>query len=152
MADIKRLYVAVFLDEESKAKLLKAAPPKHVNVYGEHLTLAFGRHMKEIYPIGEVMHLKVRSVREDDRGQAVVIERSNELHDWLWAEQTPHITISCAVGIKPVYSNELLKLQIGDGSSWKDRMFDLELSGVVDWFPRTSKEIPNEAVPVPNVG
>lgn len=146
----KPLYVAIFLDEESKAALLKAFPPKHVNVYGEHMTLAFGRHMEPPYPVGEKYSLEVIAAYEDDRGQAVTVKEVFG-NVKVWAEQTPHITISCAIGIKPVYSNEVIKMPnpkfvyglIGDG---------LKLTGSLDYFPRTPKEAISAAVPLPNKG
>lgn len=140
----KRLYVAIFLDEASKELLLKTFPPKHVNVYGEHMTLAFGRHMEPEYPVGGEFELEVVAAYEDDRGQAVLVKGvGSNIDKYVWVDQLPHITISCAVGIKPVYSNEVIKMPnpffvygvLGEG---------LKLKGVLDYFPRTPKEVVNE--------
>lgn len=148
------VYVAIFLDEESKAALLKAFPPKHVNVYGEHMTLAFGRHMEPTYPLGEEFELVVLASYEDARGQAVTV-KGIKANQWIWVDQIPHITISCAVGIKPMYSNDLIRgpMQPGDPELIiRPDHNALKLKGILDYFPRTPKEAPNAVVPLPNVG
>lgn len=153
MPPTKRLYVAIFLDEESKAALLKAFPPKHVNVYGEHMTLAFGRHMEPEYPVGSEFELEVLAAYEDDRGQAVRVKGvGSNIDKHVWVDQVPHITISCAVGIKPVYSNEVIKMPNPFFVYMEGVSKPLKLKGVLDYFPRTPKEIPNAAVPVSNEG
>lgn len=68
----------------------------------------------------------------DNRGQCITIYKSPELIGLLWEKQVPHVTISCADGIKPFYSNELLNNM--------DSMIQhkaITLSGVLDYFPRT---------------
>src|SRR5687767_3819611 len=94
----KPVYAAIFLDEESKEKLLSAQPPRHKNVYGEHVTLAFGRHLREKYPIGDEIEFRTSHHFADERGQcfSVSLFENKELKELLWEEQIPHVTISCA--------------------------------------------------------
>ena len=149
MAPTKRLYVAIFLDEASKEALLRAVPPKHVNVYGEHMTLAFGRHMQEIYPLGLEVELEVAAIFEDERGQAVTIEKTDLFRSLLWEQQSPHITLSCGIGVKPNYSNELIK---GTAKTLYTLGHGPKLKGILDYFPRTPKEAVIDQVPTDPVG
>jgi len=106
----RTLYWAVKLNNESIAKLLSSCPPIHPNVYAEHLTLAFKPTDEEedywAKRHGDAVTLHVNKFAFDNRGQAVMasgIERSRG--------GITHITISCANGVSPVYSNELLASQ-----------------------------------------
>lgn len=104
------MYWAVLLDEESKNELLDRIPPKHPNVYGEHMTITFQPNKKldaELMELlGKEIEVYIISVHSDEKGQAVgaystEIDRKDR--------GIGHITISCANGTKPVYSNDLLE-------------------------------------------
>lgn len=128
----KPLYVALFLEEASKRMLLEVVRPKHVTVYGEHMTLAFGRHMRANYPIGRTFSIRALSSHEDELGQCVRVDPGG-IGPYLWEKQIPHITISCAEKVKPFYSMEMLekdtpiKTHLGLG---------LWLNAVLDYHPR----------------
>jgi hypothetical protein len=99
------LYYAIYLNEESKQKLLAAVPPIHKNVFAEHITVAFKPSPSVAYWLerarsAEYIEFTVISVVLDDKGQAVRIEEPLRVDDGV-----PHITISCAENTKPVYSN-----------------------------------------------
>lgn len=126
-------YVGYFLSEEAKKYLLKVAPPKHPNVFADHLTLAFGRHMGGPYPIGQIEELEVIGELSDERGQCVIV-RPDNVKEWLAPNQSPHITISCADGIRPIYSNELLKCSPQE--LWRK---PLHLLSIMDFSPRTEE-------------
>lgn len=101
------IYWAVKLDMESVAKLVSHFPPRHPNVYAEHVTVAFSpteEQERQLVPqCGQAVSLQVVAVAQDDKGQAVVVSGVDRLNPG-----TPHITISCADGVRPVYSNTLL--------------------------------------------
>ena len=62
---------------------------------------------------------------EDEKGQAIAIQCPLPC-----GNPIPHITISVANGVTPVYSNELL-------SKNKQPCKSLSLNGIVDTFPRS---------------
>lgn len=127
------VYAAVFLTEDSKRRLLEKVPPKHPNVYAEHMTLGFGRHLKEKYPLGEVIEILATTIHEDERGQCVGVW-PGDAAPLFWESQQPHITVSCAEGVKPFYSNELIANYKPNETS---RLTNIILHGVVDYHPRT---------------
>ena len=72
--------------------------------FRHHMTIKFKPSVEEVVslPIGQDVTLKIVGYASDDRGQAVLVagvDSTNEL---------PHITVSTAEGVSPVYSNELL--------------------------------------------
>ena len=104
------IYSAILIDESDKAKLL--ADSIHPNKYGEHVTLHyFGNNGGTDTPYaGTRVELTLKKHYSDDRGDAWTVECDdasvNEIKD---DAQTLHITVSCADGTKPVYSNQLIK-------------------------------------------
>jgi len=96
--------LVVHLDEETKAKLKELAI--HPKVHCHHITLAY-RPSQEVYDryarwLDKSVHFTIVEIVTDELGQAVVvkgIETENPI---------AHITISCAEGTPPVYSNTLL--------------------------------------------
>ncbi len=141
------IYVGFFLPPKEREKLLKVVTPKHVHVFADHLTLAFGRHMEkpEHYFVKHMAPLNIIGEVSDDRGQCVIASRAH-IDRWLAPNQQPHITISCAKGIKPFYSNDLILQSLSTFSSnegsrviWKEPVL---LMAMLDFFPRTA-EFPN---------
>jgi|SRR6267154_1973371 len=126
----KPVYAALFLTQESKKELLEVVLPKHPMVYGEHITMAFGRHLREKYPIGEQVEVTVSTVFEDGRGQCVAAD-PGPIRELFWDQQVPHVTISCAEGVKPFYSMDLMK----DAGSVRGKV-ELKLKTIVDYHPR----------------
>jgi len=103
----KTIYWAVHLWDESKERLLKKYKPYHPNVYAEHMTIVFNPTPEQdeilMKQIGNSCTLMVTGFGLDDKGDAVVVTGQRRLDGGI-----PHITISCADGTKPVYSNKLL--------------------------------------------
>lgn len=95
------IYNAFVLTDSSISKLKNIFPPVHTNLYYHHVTINFG--VKE-YPknLGDMVTAYVIGYAEDENGQAVVVNGIESKNKY------PHITLSCAEGIKPVYSNVLL--------------------------------------------
>jgi hypothetical protein len=100
---MKLIYKAVLLTPESKAKLMATFPPSFDETFYHHMTIEFG--IKQIdNDVGSEVELKVTGYKRDDKGEAVVVQGVPRKDG-----KTPHITLSVAPGVKPVYSNELMK-------------------------------------------
>ncbi len=130
------VYLGAFLTDASRAALLAAYPAIHANVHAGHMTIRFRPSNLEVEnaPIGRVVRLQVLAVYHDERGQVALVTGVVSKND------DEHVTISCAGGVSPVYSNELLKNKF-DTSAVKRALCDtpLFLEAVIDVFPRTVK-------------
>lgn len=125
------IYTAVFLTAESAEELKEWAN----QTIGELLPKTFCHHMTVAFRpkdglgdlvVGQEVELKVVAVAGDDKGQAVEVVGFDSNN------AVPHITISCAEGVSPVYSNELLAARIAvEGPT---------LKGVVGYFDGKSKQ------------
>lgn len=125
------IYWAVKLDDASRAALLTKFPAAHPTVYAEHMTIVFGPSdnvdkalMQEC---GTDVRLEVVGYGSDDKGQAVVV-RSDTVSRI--GGGIAHVTISCANGTRPVYSNTLLQ------KHWDSVSPSLNLSGVIARFTK----------------
>jgi hypothetical protein len=107
MENDKTIYWAILLWEESRKQLLEICKPQHPNVYAEHMTIVFKPTQEQdemlMKQIGTLRTLIVTGFGLDNKGDAVVVTGERRLDGGI-----PHITISCADGTKPFYSNELL--------------------------------------------
>ena len=82
--------------------------PIHKNVFNKHITVIFKADQDETADlVGKEATVKLISHHKDEKGQAVKVE----IPEWLkkLSNREPHITISCAEGTKPMYSNDLIK-------------------------------------------
>lgn len=111
------IYTGVFLQEYDRAKILEAFPPKHPNVYADHVTFWFKpnpEEVRKIYemnsPVTQEIYIKVVGYAEDEKAQAILVEFPHvDLTKFEIKNKLLHITISCADGVSPAYSNELLE-------------------------------------------
>lgn len=94
-------YTALFIFDQEE--LFKMFPPKHIHVFGHHLTLEFNPSDFNGIKVGKKSNLKIIARVYDDKGDALLIEtdRSKKTH--------PHITLSCAEGIRRSYSDEMIE-------------------------------------------
>lgn len=106
----KVLYTGIFLDVSSRDRLLhwwksKVRVPFHARVLADHMTIEFKPSPDEVerLTLGEKASLKVTGWAADEKGQAVVVESGIQS-----TNQQPPITVACAPGISPVYSNSLV--------------------------------------------
>lgn len=116
------LYTGIFLDDFSRIRLLHKFPPIHSNVYADHVTLRFRPSPEEVLHLdhwtddhGDRVELVPVRLVSDDKGQALEVSPfniptfySSESNLPKNPQQILHITISCADGVSPVYSNKLL--------------------------------------------
>ncbi len=108
MNDQNVYYTGFFIDDPQK--LFSMFKPKHNNLYGHHSTNKYKPRSLDGVSVGKKVLLKIIGRAYDDKGDALLIE-----NDWSENEY-PHITLSCADGTTPQYSNELLKNSVIDGS------------------------------------
>lgn len=126
MAKKRQGYYAVVLDEKSSNALKALAV--HPVVHCHHLTLAFnpdiGDHDDICWSryIGGILDLYVTGMAKDDRGQAVFVPKTPS------SNKFPHVTVSCAEGTPPVYSNELLERVAEEG---RLEPMDMKLTGII---------------------
>ena len=93
-------YTAYFVNNPEKLLLL--FPTKHKNTYAHHSTNAYQPTSIEHVEVGKNARLKIIGRVFDDKGDALLVENSKS------ANEFSHITISCADGVAPKYSNELI--------------------------------------------
>lgn len=124
--------VTIELSEVSKKRLALLFEKAHETWYGGHLTVAFKPDPEMAKYLGALIGTEAKLTAighvADERGQAVVI-REQLRHD----PGTPHITLSCALGTTPKYSNEMIQKlwvdsKVRDGSVF-DLKVPLELTG-----------------------
>lgn len=101
------IFWGVLLWKKSQKKLLEVYKPQHPNIYAEHMTIVFNPTEEQnkafMEQIGMPKTLTVTGIKCDDKCDAVVVTGERRLNGGI-----PHITISCADGVKPFYSNKLL--------------------------------------------
>jgi hypothetical protein len=106
----KPMNVAVCAVLSPAARKILEALACHEEVHCHHLTIFFKPtedNIKAIFSghIGRPVTLKVIGIVTDNRGQAVIVEPLTGMP----SNRRAHITVSCADGTKPVYSNELIE-------------------------------------------
>ena len=123
-------YIALVLDEQSKLELLKRCSPKHSKVFAHHITLVFSPtaevRRRFVDFLGKREFFEICVEVSDSKGHAVSVKLGDELPCY---NNQPHVTISCAEGTKPVYSNELLKRM--DGTYESKDLGNVTLCGTV---------------------
>lgn len=90
--------------------------PAHANKHYHHVTLAYGN--VDVLPnfIGQKVTFVADRYYCNEKGEAVTGKfTEQEINDYAAEHgQKLHCTISCADGIQPVYSNELIKKYFGE--------------------------------------
>lgn len=107
----KKQYLALLLSKDSKRELLKVVNPKHKNIYTHHVTLYWDVPKNVVDKVkdslNKIFDIKINELFEDSKGQAVTVD-IDKMFSELNPNQKFHITVSCAVGTPPVYSNDLI--------------------------------------------
>jgi hypothetical protein len=102
-------FVAVFLFEDSVARLLRRVAPRHTAIHADHVTLAYrpAAHLCMQFPLGFAVPLFVRGAASDARCQAVAVE----LPSWLPCSGgcVPHVTVSVGEGVAPFEAAKLVQ-------------------------------------------
>lgn len=102
------VYTGLFVTDESK--LLSMFPPRHAKVFAHHSTIEFTPQNSNDIEIGKLQQLKIIGRVSDEKGDVLLVENPKSKSKY------PHITLSCAEGTSPVYSNELLEKAIKEGA------------------------------------
>jgi hypothetical protein len=125
------VYIGIFLSPAERAKLLRDFPPMYENVFADHVTLVFGPKASDLgnYPFGSIVRLKAVGYAQDQKGTALLVDLPPEIKKL--TKKTPHITISTASGVPPVYSNQLISKPANI-----TRVSPKIYEGTLDGFPR----------------
>lgn len=100
------LYSAVILDAASKTKLLDLLHdfiPQDWKIFAHHMTIAFGKGVKDISELGKEVTLVVTAIGKSDKALAVKVEGYPTTND------IPHITVAIAPDATPNMSKEITK-------------------------------------------
>lgn len=120
-------YFSIILDESDQNYLKRMRCVAHPRLFCHHVTVAFNPTLEQIAQftplIGRRFVFNATSLVTDEKGQAMRVEGVPSLN------KHPHITISCAEGVSPVYSNELLDKIEGV----RVFGFNIELSGTMHY-------------------
>lgn len=105
---MKGVYTALFVADTESIK--SQFPPKHPRVFLHHSTIEFQPFNLDDVNVGEHTKIKILGRAYDEKGDALLVENPKTKNKY------PHITVSCADGVSPVYSNELLEKAVASGS------------------------------------
>ena len=94
-------YTAIFIKEPEK--LIHRFPPKHKKVFAHHVTIEFKPKSLDGIEVGKHWNLEVIGRAMNKKGDALLVRGSKSKNKY------PHITLSCASGVNPFYSNELIE-------------------------------------------
>lgn len=103
----KIIYTALFVDKPEE--LTEVFPSRHSNIFAHHCTIAFKPTSLDGVEIGKKLKLKVIGRVSDEKGDALLVEKYKSLNIH------PHITLSCADGVAPSYSKNLLENAFKEG-------------------------------------
>ena len=101
---MKIIYTALFV--KNKEELLSKFTPKHTKVFAHHATIEYKPQNLDGIETGREIKLKVLGRVSDDKGDAIIVER------YKIKKPFPHITLSCADDVAPVYSEEMIEKAI----------------------------------------
>lgn len=91
-------------------RLLKTFGRKLPEVHAHHMTLWHfqdgGEPDLTTLPLGKTVPLKVIGYVEDDQAQVALVQPPAKLRP---RGRLPHVTITTAAGVKPAYSNDLIR-------------------------------------------
>lgn len=115
------IYIGLMLSELDRDYILERFAPRHPNVFADHVTLTFKPDEMQTAVAekefkGRPVECHVLAHVFDDKAQALWIGCNYHcgIDHTLIRNEILHITISCADGVSPVYSNEMLKKSLVD--------------------------------------
>jgi|GEM_PF-2440754 len=102
-------YIGIFLTPQSRRALLRTYPPVHPTVYADHVTVIYDPTDADLEKVelGEIVTVKPVAHLEDEKAQVLRVSIPSYLARL--TNRVPHITISTARGVAPVYAGELAK-------------------------------------------
>jgi len=102
------IYTAEFVKDIQD--LINRFPPKHQKVFGHHSTNAFKPANLDGVEVGKETIMKIIGRVFDEKGDALLVENLKATFKY------PHITLSCAEGVPPFYSNEMIEKAVASGA------------------------------------
>lgn len=137
------VYIGVFLPPMDRQRLLRRFEPIHPEIFAHHMTLwtihDSGDPDLDTLPLGKMVDLKIVGYAEDAKGQAVLVSPPTRL--WPRNGRVPHITLSTATGVPPVYSNTLVESGEVEHGSF------LKVQGRVGWWDGSQARFDMPAMP-----
>lgn len=123
----KWIYYGIFLNEDSKKKILEKARelatiPENWKIFAEHMTIIFNDGKNDVDTnsleerLGEEVELKITSIGKSSEAIAFGV-------DYETNNKRSHITVACAPRVKPVRSNFI--------SLWK-KIPEFKVEGKID--------------------
>ncbi len=125
------VYTAAFLTDESRTLIQRKIDPKFNNIILHHITIDYMPKSVNINT-GQIIELNVIGYVEDDKCQAILIEDDPIFN----GKQNPHITYTLNNGVKPFYSNVLIKSAIENDSIIEVKPFKIKC--VLGYFNTTN--------------
>ncbi len=95
-----KIVTAIYVDS---AEVFQKFIPKHSELFGHHSSIAYDPENLNDIEVGKPYTLSIIGRAYDEKGDALLVENKKSTLRY------PHITLSCAPGIGPIYSNELLE-------------------------------------------
>ena len=127
------VYIALFLDLMDQRRLIKRFGQAYPEAHADHLTLWHFQDVRSLdlpsLPWGKKIPLKIIGYVMDDQAQVVIVQAPAKFHPV--GGRTPHITISTAPGVNPVYANALIAK---DWDTEEARRGFPTLAGRVGWY------------------
>jgi Fungal tRNA ligase phosphodiesterase domain len=146
----KILYLGIFLTEDSVKKLYATFPPIFPKLPPDpHVTLSFKPDEGTVSTfrllVGKKLFIEVKGYALDAKAEAVIVS----IPPLASQNKIPHITLSTAEGVPPVYSNTLLGEARAEGRKVffmgpqilrYEAMEPFALECEYDVFPRSKKD------------
>jgi hypothetical protein len=108
MTPEKIIYTALFI--KNIPALIDMYPPQHSVVFAHHMTIAFRPSSLAGINIGMESNLKIIGRAQDEKGDALLVQTTRSTKPY------PHITLSCAAGVPPTYSSQLIEKSLAENS------------------------------------
>jgi hypothetical protein len=132
-----RGYVALVLDPLSVERIKALA--NHSNTHCNHVTMVFRPSPDQMgefcSSLGRKITVRAVGLARDEQGEALLVEGIQSRNRY------PHVTLSCADGVEPKYSNDLIARAIIDKTI---EPVNMDISGVVAFVPIFERTKPYE--------
>lgn len=123
------IYSALVLDQKSSNLLKKFLKTyvsfKYENIFCHHATIFYGKHYIIPENLGQEFIIQPNFLYANENAACITLRNPP-----FWTKENPHITLGCKFGVKPAYSNHLIKMT----NSLEDVHYLGNLSGKIGVF------------------